>query len=59
MGTRPVATKGLVMGVPFPELESDDAGVDLNRGGLSTNTLCVKELDMHYVLRNSIHLRTY
>ena len=39
MGTRPAATKGLVMGVPFPEVEVDNAGVELNRGGLSI--LCV------------------
>jgi len=45
VGTRPAATKGLVMGVPFPELEADDAGVELNRGGLSIHALCVEELD--------------
>jgi len=33
------------MGVPFPELEADDAGVELNRGGLSLHALCVEELD--------------
>ena len=32
-------------GVPFPELEADDAGVELNRGGLSIHALCVEELD--------------
>lgn len=44
MGTRPAATKGLVMGVPSPELEADDAGLSW-----------IEEfLYMHYVLRNSI-----
>ena len=33
------------MGVPFPELEADDAGDELNRGGLSGHALCVEELD--------------
>ena len=33
-GTSPAATKGLVIGVPLPELEADDTGVELNKGGL-------------------------
>ena len=27
-------TKGLVIGVPLPELEADDTGVEVNKGGL-------------------------
>ena len=37
-GTSPAVTKGLVIGVPLPELEVDDTGVELNKGGL-----CVEE----------------
>ena len=41
-GTSPAATKGLVMGVPLPELDVDDTGVELNKCGL-----CVKEHDIY------------
>ena len=47
-GTTPAATKGLVMGVPLPELEVDDTGVELNKGGL-----CVEEHDTSTVSSGS------
>ena len=47
-GTNPAATKGLVMGVPLSELEVDDTGVELNKGGL-----CVEEHDTSTVSSGS------
>ena len=34
-GTNPAATNGFAMGVPLPELETDDTGVELNSKGLT------------------------
>ena len=41
-GASPAATKGLVMGVPLSDLEVDDTGVELNKGGH-----CAEEHDQY------------
>ena len=48
MRTSPAATKGLMIGVPLLELEVDDTGVKLNKGGL-----CVEEDDTSTVSSGS------
>ena len=47
-GTSPAATKGLVIGVPFPGLEADDTGIELNEGGF-----CAEELGTSTVSSDS------